>query len=165
MNSEIEANLETEILTETKQPFYQRPVFWAVLLLFLSAFVLRLMLSNVIQGHPTDIINFKAWSMHAAKHSFGEFYKSVNPKVGIWADYPPLYILVLWLVGKLYMLFDPALAFWNGALFTLLVKLPAILADLGCMAFMIVLLRRFMPFSLAYFAALIFALHCSLIRM
>lgn len=146
-----------------KRPFYRNNLFWAVFLMFLATFVLRLMLSNLIQGHPTDIVNFKAWSMHAAHHPFREFYKSVDAKVGIWADYPPLYILVLWLVGKIYALFDPSMGHWQGPLFTLLVKLPSILADLGCMALIIVILKRYIPLSLACFGALIFGLHPAVI--
>lgn len=160
MNAETEAK---SLESEPRLAFYQRPAFWAVVALFLGAFILRVLLSNVIQGHPTDIINFKAWSMHAARHPFAEFYKSVDPAKGIWADYPPLYILVLWFLGKVYMLFDPAMAFWNGSLFTLLIKLPPILADLGCMAFLMLILKRYLPFSLVYLAALVFALHPAVI--
>ncbi|MEZ0373144.1 MAG: glycosyltransferase family 39 protein, partial [Candidatus Sericytochromatia bacterium] len=109
--------------------------------------------------HPTDIVNFKAWSMHAARHPFSEFYKSVNDKAGIWADYPPLYILVLWLMGRVQMLVDPNFSHWQGPLFTLLIKLPAILADLGCMAFFILILKRYIPLGMACFAALVFGLH------
>ncbi|PKL76288.1 MAG: hypothetical protein CVV27_10990, partial [Candidatus Melainabacteria bacterium HGW-Melainabacteria-1] len=91
MNSETEAHTfqpEDESAlssaqTQSSEPFYRRNVFWAILLLFVGALVLRLLLSNVIHGHPTDIVNFKAWSMHAARHPFGEFYKSVNPTEGI----------------------------------------------------------------------------------
>lgn len=152
-------DLDSPSLLKQTQPFYRSQTFWILVLLFGAAFVLRLLLSNIMHGHPTDIVNFKSWSMHAARHPFAEFYKSVNPKVGIWADYPPLYILVLWLIGKFYMLFDPAIAQWSGPLFTLLIKLPPILADLGCMAFLILILKRYIPFTIACFAALIFAIH------
>lgn len=147
-------------VTETKPlPFYRTKIFWLLALLFGAAFILRLALSNVMHGHPTDIVNFKLWSMHAAKHPFAEFYKSVNPKLGIWADYPPLYILVLWFLGKFYMLFDATMAQWAGPLFTLIIKLPPIFADLGCMAFIILILKRYIPFSIACFGAFVFALH------
>lgn len=144
---------------QKRQPFYLKPYFWALLALFFGAFLLRLALSNVIQGHPTDIINFKAWSMHAARHPFSEFYKSVNAEKGVWADYPPLYILVLWAMGKFYMLFDPSFSHWSGPFFTILMKLPSIMADLGCMAFIILILKRYISFTVACFAAFVFALH------
>lgn len=133
--------------------------FWIFVFILFFAFVLRVILSNVIHGHPTDINNFKAWAIHVARHDFREFYKSVDPVKGVWCDYPPLYILVLWLIAKFYAIFDPAFAHWNKAGFTLLVKMPSILADLGCMTFLVVILRKYIPLSLAMFAALVFALH------
>jgi len=141
------------------QPFYRSRNFWLIFSLFLGAFCLRILLANVIQGHPTDIRNFKLWSMHLAQHPFREFYESAGSGKGIWADYPPLYMLVLWFTGKFYLLFDASFSHWTGPLFTLITKLPAILADLGCMAFLIVILKRYVSFSLACFAGLVFALH------
>lgn len=139
--------------------FYKQRAFWIILGLFLGALILRLALTNVMHGHPTDIRNFKLWSMHAAQHSFADFYQSVDPENGIWADYPPLYILVLWFVGKFYLLLQPSFEHWTGPLFTLIVKMPAIFADLGCMALFIVILRRYIPLRQACFAAFIFAVH------
>lgn len=155
------ATEQTESLQAETKPFYQQQSFWLLVLLFVGAFVLRLLLTNVFEGHPTDVRNFKAWSMHAATHPFYEFYESVTGKGngGVWADYPPLYILVLWFVGKFYLLFSNDFSHWQGPLFTSLIKLPSILADLGCMAFFILILKRYVHFSLACFAAFIFALH------
>lgn len=153
---------ETEHTIHAQQPaFYKKKLFWLLLALFLGAFLIRLDMTQIIHGHTTDINNFKAWSMHAARHPFRMFYESVVGKGngGIWADYPPLYILVLWCTGKIQMLFDPSFAQWKGPGFTLLTKLPAILTDLGCMAFLILILKRFVALPLALFAALIFALH------
>lgn len=144
-------------------PFYRNNVFLAIVLMFVAVFALRLLMSNIIQGHPTDIVNFKAWSLHAAQHPFQQFYKSVNDKAGIWADYPPLYILVLWLMGKIFWIFDHSMGQWQGPVFTLLMKLPSILADLGCMAFFILILKRYIPLGLACLGALIFGLHPAVI--
>jgi dolichyl-phosphate-mannose-protein mannosyltransferase len=136
-----------------------RQIFWGLICLLAFALLLRVVLANVMHGHPTDINNFKAWAMHVARHDFRDFYKSVNPTAGVWCDYPPLYILVLWFVTKFYALFDPAFLHWNKGFFTLLVKMPSILADLGCMALLFHTLKKYIPLSLAFMAAGIFALH------
>ncbi|MGV3525621.1 MAG: phospholipid carrier-dependent glycosyltransferase [Candidatus Sericytochromatia bacterium] len=162
MNAE-QTHFKPKLFIQQRLPFFQQKQFWILLLIFASAFLLRLALTNVLHGHPTDIVNFKAWSMHAARHPFMDFYKSVNESVGIWADYPPLYILVLWAVGKVGMIFDPNFAHWNGPLFTLLIKLPPILADLGCMGFLLLILKRYVPYELALLALVAFALHPAVI--
>lgn len=72
-------------------------------------------------GHSTDMTNFSAWAAKAADVGLSDFYIS-----GIWADYPPGYIYVLYLMGSLAKLFG----FSVGSVgFNLLMKLPALLCD------------------------------------
>ncbi|WJH34897.1 glycosyltransferase 87 family protein [Paenibacillus sp. CC-CFT747] len=83
---------------------------------------LRLYIGQHIVGHPTDVNTFTAWAKHAAEAGLMRFYD------GIWADYPPGYIYVLYAIGKL--------AGWmhleaSSKAFLVLLKLPAILADLA----------------------------------
>ena len=86
-----------------------------------GAFVLSTILALAFRGHQTDINCFTAWAGHAANVGPWKFYTT-----GMWADYPPGYILVLWLVGLIGKLFGMGTA---GIGFAYLVKLPAILAD------------------------------------
>ncbi|MFR4008840.1 MAG: hypothetical protein ACLT0Y_05890, partial [Christensenellales bacterium] len=86
-----------------------------------GVFVLSTILALAIRGHQTDINCFTAWAGHAANVGPWKFYTT-----GMWADYPPGYILVLWLVGLFGKLFGMGTA---GIGFAYLVKLPAILAD------------------------------------
>lgn len=144
------------------------PALRYLLGLLLLALVLRLALSNVMHGHPTDINNFKAWCMHAAQHPLREFYQSdiiraAHLKMGIWCDYPPLYVLVLWVVGKFYLLTAADFTGWQGFLFTSLVKMPAIVADLGCVVLLVTILKRYVHVYLALLAGTIFAFHPSVI--
>ena len=81
-------------------------------------------LAIAVPGHPTDITNFSAWAQHAAKVGLPDFYVS-----GMWADYPPGYIYVLYVIGLIGRIFGLS---QTSAAFHFLVKLPAILADLGC---------------------------------
>jgi Gpi18-like mannosyltransferase len=85
-----------------------------------SAVLIRVVLAATAKGHATDIGTFSAWAGHAAL-GLGSFYSP-----GYFADYPPGYIYVLWLVGKLRLLLG--LDFGSPA-FLVLLKFPAILAD------------------------------------
>lgn len=144
--------------------FIGSKAFWFFIALLVSAFVLRLLLTNVIHGHPTDINNFKGWSIHAAKNPMRLFYKGVAPEgQGIWCDYPPLYIYFLWGIGKFYQFLDPSFQFWNQGLFTTLIKLPPILADIGCVALVVLILKRYVHIYLALMAGAFIAFHPAVI--
>ena len=94
----------------------------AILILAL-AFFLRVLLSIRFVGHSTDIVCFSAWADTMAAHGARGFYAT-----GMFADYPPGYMYVLWGIGELRRLLDIS---YDSALFTIMLKLPAICADLG----------------------------------
>lgn len=79
--------------------------------------ILRFIVAPIIEGWPNDISANKYWAMSAAKNLPG-FYNSG------WCDYPPAFIYVLFIIGKIASI--PGL----NSIFTLLIKLPSILADL-----------------------------------
>lgn len=81
-----------------------------------TGFFLRIGIAAITEGHPFDLRLFKNWASAAAKGLF-------NVYSGTSIDYPPLYIYVLSAIGKLVSL--PAL----DTYFTLLLKIPSILAD------------------------------------
>jgi Gpi18-like mannosyltransferase len=90
-----------------------------ILLAILSlALLLRIVFAQVIEGWPNDISTNKSWAIAAGK-DLTNFYSS------IWCDYPPVLIYIFAIVGKLAAI--PALS----PHFTLLIKLPAILADIA----------------------------------
>lgn len=95
----------------------------AVWMVLGGAFVVLSIFALAIRGHATDINCFTGWASHAAEVGPWNFYTS-----GVWADYPPGYILVLWIIG----LIGKVLGLASGSMgFLYLVKLPAILADLA----------------------------------
>src|SRR5512146_2474826 len=63
--------------------------------LLAAALLLRLGLAAATRGYGPDIGTFSAWAGHAAEGLFS-FYSP-----GYFADYPPGYIYVLWLIGKI----------------------------------------------------------------
>ncbi len=90
--------------------------------LLVGGFVFRVVLSLLFRGHSTDISCFMAWANAMAEYGPGGFYTS-----GMFADYPPGYMYVLWIAGAIRRLVGLS---YESAIFILLLKLPSILADL-----------------------------------
>lgn len=89
-------------------------------ILLAGGLLVRIALAATTKGYAPDITTFSAWSAHAAD-GLTSFYSP-----GYFADYPPGYIYVLWLVGKLRLLLGLD---FNSPSFMVLLKLPASLAD------------------------------------
>jgi Gpi18-like mannosyltransferase len=105
-------------------------------LLVLAAFFIRLVFINN-QGFQTDVSTYVAWALALSAHGFASFYSTIG-----FADYPPGYFYVLAAVGH----------FWHAAfgahdpgytVLRMLVKLPAVFADLGVGVLLYALVRRF----------------------
>lgn len=82
-----------------------------------AGFLLRVVIAPIFEGHFNDLSYFSSWAIAAAK-GFHNFY--IDNEV---LHYPPLYIYILSLIGKL----------MGGGrwLDIILLKLPSIFADLG----------------------------------
>ncbi|MGD8486631.1 MAG: hypothetical protein PVH07_08350, partial [Chloroflexota bacterium] len=92
----------------------------ALLVLLLVGLVLRLTIAYVLfpaSGFESDVASYASWAATMAEHGPGGFYANAG-----FADYPPAYLYVLWLVG---LLAGPA------ASASELVKLPPILLDVA----------------------------------
>ena len=96
-------------------------------ILLLVGLLIRLTLAYVLlprSGFESDIGTFTAWALNLAERGPGSFYATAG-----FADYPPGYLYVLWLIGGLGNFLAPLantdVASATGAL----IKLPAILAD------------------------------------
>jgi Gpi18-like mannosyltransferase len=96
------------------------PVAGKLALIMIVAALLRISLSATTSGYEADINTFSAWAGHAAE-GLTSFYSP-----GYFADYPPGYIYLLWLIGKMRLLLG--LGFDSQA-FMVLLKFPAVLAD------------------------------------
>jgi Gpi18-like mannosyltransferase len=89
---------------------------------------LRIAAAPWIPGYTFDLNLFKSWAVSAADNLSG-FYVTGS------SDYPPLYIYMLYAVGKLAA--APALSPY----FTLLIKLPSMMADVAT-AYLLYLVAR-----------------------
>ncbi|WP_052339475.1 glycosyltransferase family 39 protein [Gorillibacterium massiliense] len=97
---------------------------FTLLVIMGAALFIRLYIAGTSPGYANDISSFKAWAEKAAAH-FSGFYEG---GADWFADYPPGYLYVLFIIGKLASWFHLS---WAGKGALILVKLPAILADLG----------------------------------
>ncbi|MEI6101387.1 MAG: hypothetical protein WCP73_06060, partial [Eubacteriales bacterium] len=89
----------------------------AIAILLIAGVLLRLWLAVGIYGYKSDIACWMGWSHSAYTQGLDHFYTS-----GQFADYPPLYIYVLYCLGAIANFFQIGVS-------ALLVKLPAILCD------------------------------------
>ena len=90
---------------------------------------LRLWLAFVVfpgQGLTGDLSLFQSWATTLAKVGPGAFYSSAGS-----ANYPPGYMYVLWALGNLGGPFGSLLGVSSDQAVPLLLKLPAIAADVG----------------------------------
>lgn len=71
-------------------------VKYGMIAILLGALALRLLLVVITEGYASDVGCFSAWAMRMAENGPAGFYAP-----DYFADYPPAYMLVLGLVGKL----------------------------------------------------------------
>ncbi len=66
-----------------------------ILTLLCVGLLLRISSSTLMDGHPFDINTFKSWATTAANNLFQVYSNSRS------SDYPPLYIYILLIIGKI----------------------------------------------------------------
>ena len=125
-------NASTNVQTSVRE----RLLPWALPCLLLVGLVVRLpLLGN--DGFRNDVQAFESWALTIAEHGPSHFYANAG-----FADYPPGYFYVLGVVGAIWeWLFrgsDP-----SYSALKVLVKLPAVFADLGVGAILYAIARRF----------------------
>lgn len=120
---------------------------WGLLLMGLA---LRLLLAPFSGGYATDMNTFKAWASHAASGGLAHFYDT-----DMFVDYPPGYIYVLYILGKVQSALQLAM---DSRATLLLMKLPAMLADVATSGLLFGMARKRLRLSpgLAFGAALLY---------
>ncbi|MCG2686716.1 NPCBM/NEW2 domain-containing protein [Candidatus Parcubacteria bacterium] len=115
----------------------------------LGAFIVRFLLIH-LPGYERDIFWFKEWCFGAVNYGVTGIYANM------WSDYPPGYFYILKLISSVYKIFYPTLL--EGTYFLqFLLKLPAILADLGTATLIFFLIKEKYNFKIAYLALLAYA--------
>lgn len=108
---------------------------------FIAGMIWRIWAAVRFPGFTADVGCFTAWASAAAK-DLSNFYTS-----GMFADYPPAYMYVLWLVGKIAVWGQ-----WSNHL-SWLVRIPSILADLATAWMIYRYARKYMSERTALFLA------------
>ncbi|MGA2761246.1 MAG: phospholipid carrier-dependent glycosyltransferase, partial [Candidatus Cybelea sp.] len=116
---------------------------WGLPALLLVAFFVRLFFVGN-EGFKTDINTYVAWALSLSEHGLRTFYSTSG-----FADYPPGYLYILAIVGRLWHVFF-ASHDAGYAVLRVLVKLPAILADLGVGLLLYAIVRRFAGVGTAF---------------
>ncbi len=128
-----------------RAPARQGSLVWALPVLLLAALVVRLFFIGN-EGFKTDVSTYAAWAIGLSQHGFAKFYSTIG-----FVDYPPGYFYILAAIGYVWHLFsahDPGYAVLRD-----LVKVPAILADLGVGALVYAIVARFASARVALVAA------------
>lgn len=102
-----------------------------VLALLGAGLLLRIAAATLVEGH-NDVNLFRSWASSAAGNLL-QFYDGARS-----SDYPPLYIYVLCLIGKIAAI--PAV----GTYYTILLKLPSIAADIATSYLIYRLARKYL---------------------
>lgn len=103
-------------------PPADKPDLWLAAAALSLMLLIRVYVAGAVPGYPGDVQLFQMWAVRAAGDLPG-FYSG-----GVFADYPPGYMYVLFLVGKLKAIFSMG---DNSREFLTLIKMPAIIADMA----------------------------------
>ncbi len=119
-----------------------------------AGLILRLLFINS-EGFHNDVAAFEAWTLALRDNPPWQFYAKSS-----FADYPPGYFVVLWLLGKVYALVGGANDAMHGwAILRAVVKLPAIAMDLVDAWVVYLIVRRYAAEKTALIAAAALALN------
>jgi predicted membrane-bound dolichyl-phosphate-mannose-protein mannosyltransferase len=152
------AALRSAIRSSTQAPLDERATLspqWMLAGLLLIGLVIRLLLIGA-DGFHGDVSSFEAWSLSLVDLPISQFYDKAG-----FADYPPGYLYVLFVIGHLYRLLvhdDP-----SYFMLKVFVKMPAIVCDLVDAGLIFALVRKFAPLSWAFAAAALMAFNPSTI--
>ena len=116
-----------------------RAAVGSLAVLLIVGLLLRLTIAYVLlpgSGFESDIGTFTAWALQLGQHGPGTFYATAG-----FADYPPGYLYVLWLLGGLGSFLAPLAHADAGAATAALIKLPPMLMDIAVGALLYFLVR------------------------
>jgi hypothetical protein len=111
-----------------------------IVVLLALGLLLRLAIAVVLLpdgGHRSDIGILTDWTRELVANGPGSFYR---PDSGYFADYPPVYLYVLWALGLVGSAWSGA--FGGSDVTPILLKVPFILADLAAAGVLFLLTRQ-----------------------
>jgi Predicted integral membrane protein len=133
------------LITSKKVSIHPSQGTFVILTVLGVGFLLRVCLATLIYGHPYDLSTFRNWATTAA-NNLSQFYQGRHS-----SDYPPLYIYVLYIIGKLGNLTAVS------PYFTLLLKLPSIIADIATSFLLYKLAKRYLTLEISLLLSAFYA--------
>lgn len=106
-------------------------------------------------GYQTDLGTYKAWALRLADRGPADFYAP-----NYFCDYPPGYLYILWLLGSIYQGMNINA---SGALSTLIIKMPGLIADFLSTGLLYALLRPRVGRQVTWIVVLAYALNPAVI--
>lgn len=134
----------------------KRNQYISIALILFFAFLVRMYLST-LQGFEFDISLFRTWSRGVHFTGISNFYH------GVKSDYPPLYIYILWAVGAFYKLFISSSFDIQSPVFTILLKTPAIIADIATALLIFLIVRKYGSFNMSFLSMTVYAFNPAII--
>jgi len=148
------ANMQSGARLGAKATLDRSAVNVPLIAILVAGLAIRLLLIGS-EGFHNDIASFEAWALTLRDHPTWNFYAASG-----FADYPPGYFVVLWVLGHLY---GGLLAVFGAdpgyALLRAVVKLPAIAMDMLDTVLVFAIARRWAPTVVALWAAAALALN------
>jgi Gpi18-like mannosyltransferase len=132
-------------------PLSGKEIFAVIFVTVLASVVRAILLPA--PGHTTDIATFESWMNTLIKFGPSGFYSNAS-----FVDYPPGYMLVLWITGLAYHAMF-AYGDLSGDIIRVFVKLPAIIADLAIGYLVFLIARRYWSVAAAIVAMAVFVLN------
>ena len=130
----------------------QGSIAWVLPALVVAGLALRVLyIGN--EGFKSDVSTYMSWALSLSERPFSSFYSTVG-----FADYPPGYFYILAIVGHFWHAFFASRDHGFAAL-RVLVKVPAILADLGIGVLLYGIVKRFASTGYALGAAALYLLN------
>ncbi len=133
-------------MTNNKSTTKNQYILLSLILFF--ALILRIFLSKS-EGYILDINHFTNWSQEVFNSGFTNFYQNSR------ADYPPFYIYVLWIVGAISHIFNVD--------FLILLKIPAIIADISTSFLIFHIAKKYTSFNIALLSTILYAFNPAII--
>ena len=134
----------------------KRNQYISIALILFFAFLVRMYLST-LQGFEFDISLFRTWSRGVHFTGISDFYH------GVKSDYPPLYIYILWAVGAFYELFISSSFDIQSPVFTILLKTPAMIADIATALLIFLIVRKYGSFNMSFLCMTVYAFNPAII--
>lgn len=122
--------------------------YLSVFLILFFALILRIYLSQ-FGGYELDINHFANWSQEVYNNGFSSFYQNTG------ADYPPFYIYILWILGAISHIFNIDTH--------ILLKFPAIIADIATFLLIFQISRRYTTFNVALLSVSLYVFNPAII--